>query len=331
MGKVTSNDDWAATGDGPEQERRSFVEQVRHENESDFGPPARQMVETMLAAGHPHPWAYVYELSQNAIDAGARRISWRTNGRSVFFQHDGDGALDEDTVRGLSSIGASTKGQDAIGFMGVGFKSVFNRFRTARVSGFGWRIKFDIGVHHGALDTTFHDWFDALRPHWDPERLDRDDDYTTAFTLTRPVAPTGRLADDLARLASADDPTPLSVLALRGLEQVCIDDVTWDLSVRDGVVEVRRTPDGSLDGGGSSSHGIARMTTRCDDSWRRAGTSRTMRPPGRSDRSGESWRSCPWTRTGYRTHRPKVESTRHFRLGCSFPSDSICKRTGSST
>ena len=213
-------------------------------NERDFGQPARKMVETMLAAGHPHPWAYVYELSQNAIDAGARRISWRTNGRSVFFQHDGDGALDEDTVRGLSSIGASTKGHDAIGFMGVGFKSVFNRFRTARVSGFGWRIKFDIGVHHGALDTTFHDWFDALRPHWDPVRLDRDDDYTTAFSLTRPVAPAARLADDLSRLASPDDPTPLSVLALRGLEQVCIDDVTWRLSVRDGVVEVRRAPDG---------------------------------------------------------------------------------------
>lgn len=244
MGEVTSTGDWAATGDGPELERRSFVEQVRHENENDFGPPARQMVETMLAAGHPHPWAYVYELSQNAIDAGARRISWRTNGRSLFFQHDGDGALDEDTVRGLSSIGASTKGQDAIGFMGVGFKSVFNRFRTARVSGFGWRIKFDIGMHHGALDTTFHDWFDALRPHWDPERLDPDAGYTTAFSLTRPVAPTAGLADDLGRLASPDDPTPLSVLALRGLEQVCIDDVTWDLSVRDGVVEVRRTPDG---------------------------------------------------------------------------------------
>ena len=244
MGEVTSRGDRAATGDGPERERRGFVEQVRHENERHFGPPARRMVETMLAAGHPHPWAYVYELSQNAIDAGARRISWRTNGGSLLFQHDGDAALDEPAVRGLSSIGASTKGQDAIGFMGVGFKSVFNRFRTARVSGFGWRIRFDIRMRHGALGTTVPDWFDALRPHWDPERLDPLAGYTTAFSFSRPVAPAARLADDLARLASPDDPTPLSVLALRGLEQVCIDDVTWDLSVRDGVVEVRRAPDG---------------------------------------------------------------------------------------
>ena len=244
MGEVTSKGDWAVTGDGSERERRGFVEQVRQENERHFGPPARKMVETMLAAGHPHPWAYVYELSQNAIDAGARRISWRTNGGSLLFQHDGDAALDGPAVRGLSSIGASTKGQDAIGFMGVGFKSVFNRFRRARVSGFGWRIRFDIGMRHGALGTTFADWFDALRPHWDPERLDPDAGYTTAFSFTHPVDPAARLADDLARLASPDDPTPLSVLALRGLEQVCIDDVTWDLSVRVGVVEVRRAPDG---------------------------------------------------------------------------------------
>ncbi|MCY4400336.1 MAG: hypothetical protein OXE96_13500 [Gemmatimonadetes bacterium] len=85
-----------------ERERRAFVEQVRRENDGHFGPPARKMVATMLAAGHPHPWAYVYELSQNAIDAGARRIYWRTNGGSLLFQHDGDAALDEPAVDGLS-------------------------------------------------------------------------------------------------------------------------------------------------------------------------------------------------------------------------------------
>ena len=232
------------TVDGHQGERRAFVKQVRHENEADFGPPARKAVETMLSAGHPHPWAYVYELAQNAIDAGARRISWRTNGGSLLFQHDGDAAFNESAVRGLSSLGASTKGQDAIGFMGVGFKSVFARFRTARISGFGWRIRFDIGMREGAFGATVADWFDSLRPHWDPERLDPKRGYTTAFFLTRAVAPAIRLDEDLARLASPDDPTPLSVLALRGLERVCIDDVTWDLSVRDGVVEVRRAPDG---------------------------------------------------------------------------------------
>ena len=238
----------ALEADGPNAAIRLlhpiFVEQVRSENERDFGPSARTAVEAMLAAGHPHPWAYVYELAQNASDAGARRIFWRSNGGSLLFQHDGGAELNQSDVRGLSSLGASTKGQDAIGFMGVGFKSVFERFRTARISGFGWRLKFDIGTRTGQFGATVTDWFDALLPHWDPERLDPEADYTTAFFLARPVAPAARLTEDLARLASPDDPTPLSVLALRGLEQVRIDDVTWDLSVRNGMVEVRRAHDG---------------------------------------------------------------------------------------
>ena len=244
MGEATTTNERHATVNDPERERRDFVKQVRQENEADFGPSARRSVETMLSAGHPHPWAYVYELAQNAIDAGARRISWRTENGSLLFQHDGDVALNASAVRGLSSLGASTKGQDAIGFMGVGFKSVFARFRTARVSGFGWRIRFDIGVREGAFGATVADWFDALRPHWDPEPIEPEKAFTTAFLLTRAVAPTIRLDEDLRRLASPDDPTPLSVLALRGLEQMRIDDVIWDLSVGGGVVEVRRAPDG---------------------------------------------------------------------------------------
>lgn len=227
-----------------EERRRSFVDGVREENEQNFGPPARKAVETMLSAGHPHPWAYVYELTQNARDAGARRISWRSEGESLLFQHDGDTALNESHVRGLASLGASTKGSNAIGFMGVGFKSVFERFRSARISGFGWRVRFDVGMRAERFDAEVLNWFDTLLPHWDTEALDPEGSYTTAFLLSRPVVSAARLAEDLAHLASPDDPTPLSVLALRGLEQVCIDDVNWDLSIEDGVVEVRRANDG---------------------------------------------------------------------------------------
>ncbi len=229
-----------------EERRRSFVDEVRVENEQDFPPPARKAVETMLSAGHPHPWAYVYELTQNARDAGARRISWRSTGESLLFQHDGNTALNESHVRGLASLGASTKGSNAIGFMGVGFKSVFERFRSARISGFGWRVRFDIGTRAASFDAEIVNWFDTLLPHWDTEPFDPDDGYTTAFLLGSPVVSAARLTTDLAHLASPDDPTPLSVLALRGLEQVRIDDVTWDLSAEDGVVEVRRANDGFL-------------------------------------------------------------------------------------
>ena len=224
--------------------RRAFVRQLRHENEKNFGPPARRAVEMTLSSGHPYPWAYVYELTQNARDAGARRISWRSDGGSLLFQHDGNVALDEDHIRGLSSLGASTKGAASVGFMGVGFKSVFGRFRTARISGHGWHLKFHIGTSPGGWDAEIPNWFDALLPRWDTEHFDPDLDYTTAFLLDEPAQPDVSPTDDLAHLASPDDLTPLAVLALRGLRELRVDDVRWGLSVEEGVTAVRRLNDG---------------------------------------------------------------------------------------
>ena len=49
------------------------------------------------------------------------------------------------------------------------------------------------------------------------------------------------MAGDLERLASSENRTTLAVLALRGLTQVCVGDVVWNLSVDDGIVTVRRS------------------------------------------------------------------------------------------
>jgi len=129
-----------------EATRRAFVERVRQENEDGFGPPARQAAQKLLSAVLPHPWMYVYELTQNALDAKAHRVYWKSSGETVLFQHDGRDALNESHVKGIASLGASTKGLTTVGFMGVGFKSVFARFRVARVSGFGWRFAFRVAT-----------------------------------------------------------------------------------------------------------------------------------------------------------------------------------------
>lgn len=173
----------------------------------------------------PYPWTYVYELTQNAVDAGARCVVWRIDGDAVLFQHDGHARLDERHVRGIASLGESSKELTAVGFMGVGFKSVFARFRIARISGFGWRFKFEVRTRRDDLDSTAMQWFDTLRPHWDEQAPNPDDGFTTAFRLECPVTPTEPVAEDLERLASRDDPAPLAVLALRGLKQVRIGDV----------------------------------------------------------------------------------------------------------
>ena len=179
---------------------------------------------------------YVYELTQNALDAGARRIYWRPDGDGVLFQHDGSRELDESHVRGIASLGASTKGLDTVGFMGIGFKSVFARFREARVSGFGWGFRFDVRVRSGALGTEVPEWFDTLLPHWDDDAPLADKGYTTAFLLGRPADRDRSVAKDFGKLASLDDPTPLAVLAIRGLTQMRIGEDTWNLTFHDGTV-----------------------------------------------------------------------------------------------
>lgn len=226
--------------------RRAFVDKIRKENESAYGDPARKNVQMQLPANYSHPWMYIYELTQNALDAKARRCAWRSDGAAAVFEHDGDLPLDESHVRGMASLGQSTKGLDTVGFMGLGFKSIFARFRRARISGFGWHFKFNIRVRRGDLRAEMPEWFDALRPFWDDDSFDPRDDYTTAFRLEKPADSSYSAADDFNRIASQDDPTPLAVLALRGLEEIRVDDTAWRLSVNDSVVEAKRLDDESV-------------------------------------------------------------------------------------
>ena len=220
-------------------ERQAAIQRIRQDNERGFGPEARDAVQQMLHAALPSPWMYVYELTQNALDAGAQRVCWRLDGDDVLFQHDGCKELDEPHVRGIASVGASTKGLDAIGFMGIGFKSVFARFREARVAGSGWRFRFTVPVESGPFGSKVPRWFETLLPAWDNDAPLPDEGYSTAFLFRQPADPTRTVREDLQRLASPTDATPLAVLALRGLRQLRIGDNTWDLTHHDGIISLR--------------------------------------------------------------------------------------------
>ncbi|MCY4029942.1 MAG: hypothetical protein OXH75_26955, partial [Acidobacteria bacterium] len=222
-------------------DRRSVVDKILKKNEDEWGKGPRIAVQKLLSAGLPHPWMYIYELTQNAVDADARRVCWRSEGDAVTFQHDGSLPLDESHVEGLSKLGASTKGLATVGFMGVGFKSVFARFREACVSGADWRFRFDVEVRRGDLESEVPEWFDTLRPRWDDGIPAPDAGYTTAFLLGRPAEPQRPVTEDLERLASTENRTTLAVLALRGLTHVSVDEVVWELSVDDDVVTVCRS------------------------------------------------------------------------------------------
>ena len=80
-------------------------------------------------------------------------------------------------TEGLSKIFRSTKGAATVGFMGIGFKSVFGRFREVRVSGWGWTFRYDVSQVVGAIYSDVQlDLLGAVIPIWDdsiaaPQRI----------------------------------------------------------------------------------------------------------------------------------------------------------------
>jgi hypothetical protein len=82
----------------------------------------RKIVEDL----YPDRAHFIYELLQNAEDAGAGEARFVLTGRSVSFEHDGRPFSKED-IWGITDIGEGTKtgDEDQIGRFGVGFKAVF--------------------------------------------------------------------------------------------------------------------------------------------------------------------------------------------------------------
>jgi hypothetical protein len=72
------------------------------------------------------PTHFIFELLQNAEDAGATRASFRLETDSISFEHDGR-QFNRDDIEGVTGIGNTTKIDQAnkIGCFGIGFKSVY--------------------------------------------------------------------------------------------------------------------------------------------------------------------------------------------------------------
>ena len=81
----------------------------------------------LLADLYPDNAHFIYELLQNAEDAGAREVIFDLRPDGLRVEHDGTRLFDLKDIESITSIGQSTKADDAvaIGKFGVGFKAVF--------------------------------------------------------------------------------------------------------------------------------------------------------------------------------------------------------------
>ena len=76
---------------------------------------------------YPDEAHFIYELLQNAEDAGASEVCFDLKADGCSFEHDGKRHFGEDDIKAITGIFSSSKKNvaDKIGRFGVGFKSVF--------------------------------------------------------------------------------------------------------------------------------------------------------------------------------------------------------------
>lgn len=76
---------------------------------------------------YPDEAHFIYELLQNAEDAGATEVAFELDDHACSFEHNGARHFNERDIRGITGIFNSSKAADPdkIGKFGVGFKSVF--------------------------------------------------------------------------------------------------------------------------------------------------------------------------------------------------------------
>ena len=218
--------------------RQAFIAKLSDENRVFYGSPDGLGLLNVIELSFDGRWVYLFELAQNALDAGADSVSIQVAeaGDALIFQHNGDRSLEEKDVEGLSKVFRSTKGARSVGFMGIGFKSVFTRFQEARVSGWEWKFKYEIAQEKGEVFGDIQrDFLGAVVPKWDDTIAIPDSAHTTRFELRRRTDENTALASDLSHFLPDDDRAPLAILAMSGLERLQINGKIWELgAIREG-------------------------------------------------------------------------------------------------
>ena len=102
----------------------SDYKKIAEENQVRYGsdPEYRRFFYEQLYKEKTH---FTYELIQNAVDSKSSQLELRLKENELFVWNDGDQFSEKD-VRGICSLGSSSKDLTQIGTFGIGFKSVYN-------------------------------------------------------------------------------------------------------------------------------------------------------------------------------------------------------------
>jgi hypothetical protein len=214
-----------------------FINEVRTKNENFYATDRGQGALRDLKQTFPHTWLYVGELVQNAVDAGAKHIRLAVDEvkRSLLVEHDGVPFTSEH-VEALCVRGMSKKGAGTVGFMGIGFKAVFQSFECVDVSSGPWRFGFRVSEVVGEFGDRQRNWLGCVLPEYSETILPPSDGMTCRFFLHRRLDRLGPIADDVTNVLSPDL-LVLALLARRGVEEVEWAGERWLLAQTEQVVD----------------------------------------------------------------------------------------------
>ena len=117
-------------------------EKIREENIARYGWDTAVL--DLLGQLYSERTHFIFELIQNAEDAGATELAFELFEDRLELRHDGR-AFTEADVRGLCGVGKSGKSGDltAIGKFGIGFKSVYAYTKSPRVHSAGEHFRIE--------------------------------------------------------------------------------------------------------------------------------------------------------------------------------------------
>ncbi len=172
---------------------------IREDNIREYGQGTRHL--SFLGRLYTDKTHFIFELLQNAEDAGASRILFKLFDDRLEVTHDGR-PFNELDVRGVCGVGEGTKAEDLtqIGKFGIGFKSVYAYTSTPE-------------VHSGDESFRIENY---VRP-WPVESKSAGDSWTTLFVFpfNAGIAPETACREISSRLGNLSARTLLFLRKIR--------------------------------------------------------------------------------------------------------------------
>jgi hypothetical protein len=185
---------------------------------------------------------FLFELIQNADDAGATEVNIEVKNSYIIVSHNGD-AFSEADVRSICSVGSGTKksNTNTTGYKGIGFKSVFGKSNYVVIFSEGFQFRFDETYQHHKFKIM--PW--QIIPQW-TEINDLQNDIRDSFPNTWKVSTiirlevTDEVLNDLSELLKRSQ----VLLFLRNLNKISakgkLETVIEKKELEPGIVELIR-------------------------------------------------------------------------------------------